>query len=489
MLFAYMNSKRTFWIFQIGVLVYFISLTGLVGTSRFSPDSWSYFELSKSIFSDKFYAFNTYRSYFSLERSTSFPFGFPVLLALINSQFGWAPENAAFVNGLFAALAFFLIYHISRKFQLEHVPAISLGVAFVFWPGFLAEVVSGRAYPAALFVLLLGLFFMIKTGRLWALFVGALLVGVSTNIRFDFLFGAWASMVLVLIYFNPAMRAFVISQIGFALGSLPWAVYSLYYFHAPWVSDNSWVSLAAHSAFVTDFPAASVGTIFTEPVDWLVRVIKNALRLIPALFVYLKDFPLLLGLLASGMLFLPFKYGREKSFLGLLVLSVLSLGLVPYALTGYFDQRYFSLFFLSASLSGLVLLSVRGVSELLYPFLAVLTLLVGFSALMYWGGVVRNLDSAREDGETQVRLIGSIASCQDEEPDITYFFEENTRNAFVFRYGAMTGHRVAARPRNLDWSDSDAVGDFLKFLGPSREISLFEFSSCDEFFSKNKIND
>jgi hypothetical protein len=496
MLFAYLNSRTTFWFFQVAVLVYFISLTVLVGVSRFSPDSWSYFELSKSIFSENFYTFNTYRSYFSLERSTSFPFGFPVLLALMNSQFGWDPKNAAYVNGPLAALAFFLIFQISRRFQLGYIPAIALGVAFVFWPGFLDEVVGGRAYPAALVTLLLGLLIQTKSGRLWTIFLGALLVGVSTNVRFDFIFGAWASMVLVLLYFQPTVRAFLISQIGFVMGSVPWVVYSAYYFKTLWVSDNSWVSLASRAvlpgrqAFVTDFPAASIGTIFSEPMIWSVRILRNVLRLMEALFIHVQDYPLLPILLASGVLFLPFRYVRAKLIVGLSVLFVLSLALIPFVLSGYFDQRYFSLFFLAASLGLLAMFSVRGAGRYLDPVLSVLTLMVVVSASLYWFGLARDVKSNMEKYEKELHQIHSIASCHDEEPGVTYFFARDFRDSFVFRYGALTGHRVAVRPWNLDWFESESVEwvEYFSVLGPNREIKSVEFESCKEFFARNPFN-
>ena len=81
----------------------------LVGVSEFSPDSWAYFELSKSIFADRFYTFNTLRSYFSETYSASFPFGYPAILAVTHLLFGADPRLAIGVNLAAATASWFLI--------------------------------------------------------------------------------------------------------------------------------------------------------------------------------------------------------------------------------------------------------------------------------------------------------------------------------------------------------------------------------------------
>ena len=82
----------------------FTILAIIFGTSMFSPDSWSYYELSKTIFTNNFYEFNTYRSYFSDLKSAAFPFGYPIVLATIN-LISENPINAVFINILFTILA------------------------------------------------------------------------------------------------------------------------------------------------------------------------------------------------------------------------------------------------------------------------------------------------------------------------------------------------------------------------------------------------
>ena len=102
------------------IFVPLIALALAIGVSQFSPDSWSYFELSKTVFSDRFYAFATYRSYVSDTYSASFPLGYPVTLAAAGAVFGSTPWLAVAVN-LAASLA-----HYGRRVLLP-IRRVSLG--------------------------------------------------------------------------------------------------------------------------------------------------------------------------------------------------------------------------------------------------------------------------------------------------------------------------------------------------------------------------
>ena len=60
------NRYAVYLIMAFFALLY-ASASSVLGISEFSPDSWAYFELSKTVFSDNFYKFNTFSSYFSNE--------------------------------------------------------------------------------------------------------------------------------------------------------------------------------------------------------------------------------------------------------------------------------------------------------------------------------------------------------------------------------------------------------------------------------------
>ncbi|MGF1643287.1 MAG: hypothetical protein ACFCUJ_06545, partial [Thiotrichales bacterium] len=81
-----LSSRSVFYGLRVVValtLLIALSVTGIkVGLTQYSPDSWSYYELSKTIFSGELYRFNTFRSYFSETYSAAFPLGYPVLIAL-----------------------------------------------------------------------------------------------------------------------------------------------------------------------------------------------------------------------------------------------------------------------------------------------------------------------------------------------------------------------------------------------------------------------
>jgi hypothetical protein len=419
-------------------------LAARLGDSGFSPDSWAYFELAKSVFGDEFYRVNTYRSYFSETRSASFPFGYPLLIAAVQQVVGVHPMAAVGINIAAAVGTALLIVSICRREGVPELAQAALVLSLLLYDGYMDEVLFGRSIPLAI-LCFVGAFRLVLASRHFA---AGLLLGAAALVRFDFLvFGILflAAMPLLTRRRAPELAA---AAAGFLLGIAPWVAYSLAYFGKPWVSDNSWIALAAARAYVADYPAAAAATAFDAPGQWLLRVASN----IPGLFKFLVSwsfqYPLavFLGLFAAACWLVRRRRPERKT---VLVLAVLLASLFPYALTRYFDNRYFALLFLSLSFFLMLRLRderLRGMGLPAVAFLALLaTLVLGAKSI---AGIVHKADLAQEGRALEDRFISSLQACQRARPEIRYIFLGEA-SRLAPRYGATTGGLAAFIPSNF----------------------------------------
>jgi hypothetical protein len=323
----------------MGLVLYWVIF--LLGTSHFSPDSWAYYELSKTIFNENFYEFNTIRSYLGNTHSASFPFGYPIALALLQLLGLSEPIVASYFNLTVTILELFLIVKISKLHEIPSIFGFALACSALLNIYYLDEVIAGRSMPLAI-LCILSAYYFIKTERV---FLSGLLLGLSALVRFDFL--VHSILILVAIYSYSPIKPNKLRIIsGYLLGLLPWVIYSIIHFKALWITDNSWVALSAVKAYVLDYPAAAVPTIFSDPVMWIVKILKNVLSTISVLILTSLAVPLF-----WSMIF--FMYWRRNllnvnlSFvwMGLLVIA----SIMPNLATGYRDRRYFLLLLLCIS--------------------------------------------------------------------------------------------------------------------------------------------
>lgn len=470
------NRFTFFSAFVLGYLLVFVFISG---TSKYSPDSWSYFELAKKFYSEDFYKFNTYRSYFSDDRSASFPFGFPALLAVINEIFGWNPLNAAYLNVVLAFSSFLLIQSISLQFGFPKIAGLALATSFLFYPGFLNEIASGRSYPAAATLILLGLYLVLISRKNWQLLIGGSLIGASVLVRFDFLFTAWISMMLLMWYQKKCLIPTAITNIGFIIGIMPWIIYSLIFFSKPWISDNSWVAISAAPAYVLDFPAHADDTLFTNPLSWTKKLIINGGMVFVSLTRSIQGQPLLLLLLAHSFFILfsekPNYHSVKKTQI-IIAVSGIFIMLTPYLLTGYTDSRYFSFFFL---VSSIIILAVSSQKKfpVNFTFTASIFIMIfmGTTELVPTAGSsYRAMSAAKEHNYA----IEKIADCHQAELDHTYIFIEEARR-IAFQYGALTGNKVAILPSNFDNLDQESYKAFLQTITPYRLFRSLQIESCE----------
>jgi len=475
-------TQLLYYTFSILVFAYLLSLTHFSGTSKYSPDSWSYYELAQTFFSDAFYKFNTYRNYFSNDRSASFPLGYPAVLFAVNEIAGWEPINAAYLNALLAFCSFLLVQKAALRIGLSRLAGLSLASGFIFYPGFLDEVVSGRSIPAAATVTLAGICVTLGPHSIWRMLAGGLLFGAASLIRFDFLLSAWAAMMLLLWFEKRGLAAILSANLGFLLGMMPWIIYSMIFFSKVWVSDNSWVALSTRRAYVLDFPAHANETLFTDPIAWLNRILHNTKRVIFLLPKYALNQPLLL------MLFIYVSLASVKGRLNtnksniLVALAGIMLAIIPYILTDYTDSRYFAFLFFGATTLLLILtkeLSSHTFEPPIYLSALIIMLIMSVKPLAESYKTTINNHKRFEAEQT---LIDIFRLCQNKEPDTTYIFYGPARR-ILFKYGALTGHKTASLPTNYSILDENTRIKFFNTFNQYRLINSLTPPDCSNLNS------
>lgn len=441
-----------------------------IGITRFSPDSWSYFELSKTIFGPAFYQFNTFRSYFSHEYSASFPLGYPTLIAMASSVFGERPLLAVDINIAAAVATGWVLHKVGKQLQLPPVTGMAIIASVLLYPHYLDEVVSGRAVPTALLVFVCAGYLQLRGKPLAA----GLVLGVSVLFRFDFLVYALLYQSIFLATHTKDYQAVAKMVAGFATGISPWVIYSLVHFGKPWISDNSWVALSALPAFVVDYPAAPLVSASQNPLAWLQRVLGNIQPLLKSIGNAALLMPVLLVfVLATAHNWRQVTIKRPL----LLLVLVAAVSTAPYLLTGYFDARYFSLVFL-----GLCLLLACAVARVHQPRLLgmdlhgmslltlVPTLAIGLLAL---GKTVYQAPEVSRKLAVQARQIETLKACHQKTPQTIYIFIDDV-GGFAPMYGGVSGMRTAFIASNyLRMSDAERQA-FFNHLQPHVVISSMD---------------
>ena len=445
---SWLNHQQAFPLMVATVSIIIFYVGWIVDVSRFSPDSWSYYELSKTVFSDNFYKFNTVRSYFSNEYSTSFPFGFPVVLAFAQAVLGEYPMTAVIVNVCASLMTALVFYKICNQIRLERLMWIAVISSLLLYPGYLDEVFSGRSIPFAM---------MLFSGAIYAnnaqrhVLTGVLL-GASVLVRFDYLVFAILFQGAVFVLKSHQLKDQLKLLGGFILGLVPWIVYSLLHFGGFWVSDNSWVTISALPAFVLDYPAAPVISAYENPELWLSRVFSNIPVLLEVMVKSSFRFPLLVIFLSVLLLKKSFwrTVGRKRLTLAVFLLAA---SIAPYLLTGYFDSRYFALIFFLLSFAIIRIVyeidgfSVFGLNLFGLTFI-VLILTFSFGgvrlARIWWSGVQGEQRMLIQDQE-----ISSLIRYHNQSPESTLIFEGTLGISMAAKYGALTGMKTALPPSNL----------------------------------------
>jgi hypothetical protein len=467
---------------QRPVAIGLLAVTGLVyafaanllRTDLFSQDSWSYFELSKTIFGGDFYRFNTIRSHFSEQYSAAFPMGYPVALSVIQLILGQVPEIAPFVNSFVAVATAYVLTRISDAIQLPRIYAIAIASSLILHPDYIEEVLTGRATPLAILLFALAGFQYLGDKH----FSTGLFLGLSALVRFDFLSHSLIFLIAAPFIKWPGSKRLCLMIAGFLIGIFPWSLYSYYHFGLFWASDNSWVAMSALPAYMWEYPARPLVSASDNFGLWLTRLTRNIYPLGKSVALSFAKCPLVSILVAVLLLKWRDLVRVIDVRLAIGLLFLLSAALLPYLLTGYFLSRYYLVHLLCASLllaSSVVHLkdlSILGLSsEGIAVIAIVFTFIVGATDLSRY--VVSHYLHVNEQA-SELEIIESLRQCHRLNPEVLYIFEPPLASRVDFiKYGALTGMRATGLPYNFSTMNDTQREEFFHHMAPYIRIKDF----------------
>jgi len=266
--------------FTLIALLMFAFITNNLFEPYFSPDSYSYWELSKTIFTD-FYRINTHRQYmFTGDYGTSFPPLFPFLIASFNKVADIGIYAGQILNFGILVVIFWSIFSL-WKGKRETISFPIILIFLIFLDGqFLEEIKAGRTIPLAFcFQLLMLIIFIKKDGFNYKdIALLGLLSGLSILNRFDFLMaGFLLGFVVASLGRNNKLLSILIYYLVMLIAISPWIIYSELNFSTFFVSDNSPTVLLAELHQVLDYypPDYEPTTIFSSTVPWIYSKITN----------------------------------------------------------------------------------------------------------------------------------------------------------------------------------------------------------------------
>lgn len=322
------------------------------GHLAFTPDSWTYYELARSMPGD-FYRLHLTRQFqFVSPYGASFPPLWPMLIALADGLTGAGPVVAYWLAALSAGLFAVLSEAGGRRCFATRWVGLAAAVLILSHAGLIDEITGGRSIPLqlCLYAALLWVLAAPDGARRWGL--AGLLSGLAVMNRFDALPLAVVLAGAVAVLARRRWLAAGAVYIGALLIVLtPWIAYSRLRFGRWFASDNGGVAFSPdRQAYVTDWWPAPQPTAFDAPVDWLLKVAGNALRLVPEMVVSPGLATLMVWLVAALVIRAVYRWARVEGTgkaapgRGALIACGLALfALLPgYMLTGYLDGRYFT---------------------------------------------------------------------------------------------------------------------------------------------------
>jgi len=381
------NSPRmsAFVIAFISLLIG-LHFLNFLATPNFSPDSWYYFGLSKTIFSD-FYHFLQKRSFSSaLEYSASFPPLWPTLIAIVDAVFHTGARTGYYLAFIFLIGFFVIAERIVRTIlEVRWVGAGLVLLAIIDERMLAYEVVAGHTIPFQMFLYGCVLYLLLKIRELKP--IHGIVLGVFCGLcilnRFDSILMPFV-LSLGLLFLTPR-RSVSIAFICSTLVLLsPWMYYSYTTFGSLFITDNSGVALAVDAdAYVSDWwtleQASMRATALDNPTAWFLKLFKNLFLLfirvlelgssfmglsilfsivLGVAFIFLTSISREVEIKRTILIFSLWNAIRTHQGKVLCVFMMVYITqLATYVVTGYFSPRYFTgiLWFISFALAALFL--------------------------------------------------------------------------------------------------------------------------------------
>jgi len=437
---------------------------------RYSSDSYSYYDMSKSIFSD-FGLVSTTRQYMEFtDYGISFPYLYPMIISIFNSLTGFGIFSGTCINVIVALISLYYFLKISIKLAQSTIPGLIVSIVLFFNPDYLGEMIRARAIPLSILCALLIINIVVNAKELTKkkLFLIGLFAGAGIVIRFDFLvISGLLGVVLVFVLRKNIFKMIPFYIFGLLVFSAPWIIYSFAHFKKLWVSDNSGTMFLINPVNPLNFylPDEVIPTLFSNWNEWLLnhqKIIMRGVAGLCSIIVRPIEIIMILGMTGIGIISKNNGDYARKNFktikiLLLLVLLIYSAKTFSIMVVGYGDLRY--------HVEALVIVSLIILCSLFYSFAnyKAWTCLIGLILVI---SITNNLQPAFQK-DILPKIFGAFIDIAAITPnsstkeieqilvenggftnnrDIRLFFLDG--NSFVI--GAYTGIKCYANPYNLN---------------------------------------
>ncbi len=312
-LLHYCKMKYFFHMQILSLLIFF--LVGFIYPS-YSTDSWSYFELSKSLHNFGYFTDNIRQYDILTNKSISFPFLYPIVLSIF-SIFYYSILNGYILN---IAVVFFIIFFLFKIDSNKYISFIIISILFIN-VGFLYEIISARTIPLTLLLMLIS-FYLLKNNNTGFIFF--FILGGLCLIRFDMYPFVSILLIQLFLYSKKCINKYVLVTI---LLMMCWPVYSFINFDSVFLTENSLL-------FKQSLPVVDV-LYFNYP------YINNIYQLLELIFE--RTFIISVFLIAFIMVINIRNDKSDKEKLSSIYCNSIALSLFFISLTGYTDVRYYSI--------------------------------------------------------------------------------------------------------------------------------------------------
>ena len=322
----------------------------------FSVDSWTFFELSRTVFTD-FFRYNTIRQYANPDPySASYPPGWPVLIAVTRAAgLDFGIYTGYLLNAVISLGLLFILMRLAKRVGMPGWGGAIVYLCLLSFKPYLAEEPLAAMSMALSLLLFFGGLTVLAgptLGVVRAGCVGILISGACAT-RFDSFPAVLVIAVALLLIPGQTwgVRLARTASFGVAVALVlsPWIAYNMNHFGKPFFSDESRQVLATHPNAVLDYYSEPPATLFTQPEQWfaglfskkLTRILRGAWHaLISSLLPGLAVVWLVVGWGATSTpTDLPAQ-PRWFTWLGLCLIPVL---MAPVLIVGYgMIRRYYT---------------------------------------------------------------------------------------------------------------------------------------------------
>lgn len=326
-------------------LVVFAIIASTDPARHFSPDSWTLFELSSSVFND-FYHIQTIREYaFASEYSASFPPLMPVLTAMVMAVMPVDTGAGLLLNGLFAIGTAWLLSTLTGRLYGNRWLGVLLLLILLANRHYIYSLRGVHSMVLYLFLLAALYTVVLKKQALGWRDAGmaGLLGGLLALTRFDGLVYAIALLPVIVWFAKERIKAGAIYLILLFATLAPWMAYCYSHFGVFFASDNSRGLWAVDHIFVLDYLTQPYQTIHDNFGKWFENAWRDAEAFLGIAFTKLIFAPFVLGLIYIVTKKMGAKYtfrvpALNKKQLALFVPLAAQMGLV--GISGYHEARY-----------------------------------------------------------------------------------------------------------------------------------------------------